>query len=369
MPGVNGPLAGGLGPLGRAMVAGITYLLLDRFTTNASAPLTSPRTCEPGPGTLTITDTGNKLSISGGALNSLAGTGSDDPLLYSGTYARLAGRALLCLMGQLANGGSGGASPRFGWTSGISSGNVFGGVPLNGSISACIGGSNLPLLGTAVRGTAYNWAVIQRSTGFFLIFDGKLAWVDNTDTAATVRALLGSRGTGGDGFSLSNFRVTDLPAPWTTDYGIATQRLVSPAAGATFTHEANCLLDWTITTLPTAGTLAVRFRKQDSSNYWVVSTDTSANLSLYEVVAGVTTFRAGVSGVMVAGHRVVIVADGSVIKGYSNNVLRWTYSSATNFATATSGEVNSLGTGGVLSELVSWPRTLSGTALSTLAAV
>lgn len=46
----------------------ITYLLRDQFTTDDAAPLTSPRTCEPGPSTITVTDTGNKLSISGAQL-------------------------------------------------------------------------------------------------------------------------------------------------------------------------------------------------------------------------------------------------------------------------------------------------------------
>lgn len=33
------------------------YLLLDRFLVDQAAPLESPRTCQPGPGQLTITDT------------------------------------------------------------------------------------------------------------------------------------------------------------------------------------------------------------------------------------------------------------------------------------------------------------------------
>src|SRR3989338_7421083 len=69
------------------------FLLQDEFTTTASAPLTSPRTAEPGPGTLTITDTTNKLSI----LNSKAVFNLNtfgDPALWSTTsFTRTAGRA------------------------------------------------------------------------------------------------------------------------------------------------------------------------------------------------------------------------------------------------------------------------------------
>jgi hypothetical protein len=35
------------------LAAGLTFLLRDDFVTTESAPLASPRTCEPGPGALT----------------------------------------------------------------------------------------------------------------------------------------------------------------------------------------------------------------------------------------------------------------------------------------------------------------------------
>lgn len=47
---------------------GYAYLLRDEFTTTEAAPLTSPRTMEPGPGTLTIVDTESIISIDHGAL-------------------------------------------------------------------------------------------------------------------------------------------------------------------------------------------------------------------------------------------------------------------------------------------------------------
>jgi hypothetical protein len=170
--------------------------------------------------------------------------------------------------------------------------------------------------------------------------------------------------------SFDSWKVTDLPAPWDTDYGIATQRLAgSVVAGTTFTHEANCLIEWTQTTLSTGSGVRVLFRKQDLSNYWRVGISNAGDLTLVERVADVDTTRATAAGIVAAGHRIVVIADGAVIRGYSNNVLRWTYNSATNFATATAGEVNVLGTGGVVSDVISWPRVLSGAALSTLNAV
>ena len=53
-----------------------TPYILDDFTTAAAAPLTTPRTCEAGPGKCIITDTaGTGLSIADGAL-SIVGTGT-----------------------------------------------------------------------------------------------------------------------------------------------------------------------------------------------------------------------------------------------------------------------------------------------------
>ena len=47
-------------------------LLYDKFSTPDAAPITSPRTCEPGPGTLTFVQPSNQLSIANGKLVSAA---------------------------------------------------------------------------------------------------------------------------------------------------------------------------------------------------------------------------------------------------------------------------------------------------------
>jgi len=67
--------------------------LRDLFTTAHAAPLVSPRTCEPGPGTLTLTDTGNKMTTSA---SSLVVTGAvsayTDPRITGATQLRTPGR-------------------------------------------------------------------------------------------------------------------------------------------------------------------------------------------------------------------------------------------------------------------------------------
>ena len=65
----------------------LVYLLHDEFTTAESAPLTSPRTCEPGPGLGAAVDTAPVLSIAGGALlfpDVAPATANTDPAYRAG---------------------------------------------------------------------------------------------------------------------------------------------------------------------------------------------------------------------------------------------------------------------------------------------
>ena len=54
-------------------------LLYDTFKTDDAAPITSPRTCEPGPGVLTLNDSANHLSISGESLIADGKESATDP--------------------------------------------------------------------------------------------------------------------------------------------------------------------------------------------------------------------------------------------------------------------------------------------------
>jgi hypothetical protein len=178
-------------------------------------------------------------------------------------------------------------------------------------------------------------------------------WVTNVETQQNLWGHLANNnsvGTWGD------YRiVSQLGAPLNSDYGIATQRLVTPAASTAFTHTADAHIEFTVTTLPSASTIDLRFRQQDASNYWQVTISSTGALTLNEVVAGTPTQRATAAAAVANGNRVYLVLNGSTLKAWSNNVLKWTYASASGFATATSGLLNSLGTGGVLSEAISWP--------------
>lgn len=346
----------------------IQYLLLARFGTDIAAPLPASLPVDVG-GPLTVVQNDGQFSKSGGAL-AIPTQGTPlwgDQGFYGPGLARVAGRTLLATFRRTTVNKD--AFP-IAWmktqTVDLSSGingaaglYVYDYLMLDGTTA------NLSLGATFLaQNTTYDVAIVLRGAGAFFFVRGgvfinwTLIWVLATGTTTPLYPTFSNFNIVG---TLDNFRVVDLgtyDSRFLTDYGIATNRLTSPAAGATTTSEADALVEYTVTTLPSALVLDVHIRKQDATNYWEIRLDTTGNLYLTEVVAGVRTQRAATGGTA-NGHRVVIIAEGTTIKGYSNNTLRWTYSSAANFATATGVVVAALGTGGAISELVCWPRTLS----------
>lgn len=346
--------------------SGLIYLLRDDFNTDQSAPLPASRVCEPGPGTLTIVDTNNIISVSSGSLV-INGTPAVSDSWRTSSFARSAGLAMfLRILTRTAFA----SNPRAGWGA-LASSPVLGTTLTSATVFSFL------LVGTTVDSVTlgagiWDFAWVLRSTGIFLFArvgsgSWKLYWAEPVDTTTPLYAKERHPTAAASNYSEDFVRVMNLSAPFDSDYGLATQRLAGTRSGGdTFTHEANCLIEYIVTTLPAAGTDDINFRAQDASNYWQVSISTLGTIILYEVVAGVPTARATVATVVSNGHRVVIIADSTTIRVYSNNVLRATYSSASNFATATSGSLASLGTGGSISDIVSWPRTLSGAAAALL---
>lgn len=175
------------------------------------------------------------------------------------------------------------------------------------------------------------------------------------------------RGDGAGTYAVT--KASDGPEPFDTDTGLATDvKSGAVSAGTAFVHEANCIIEFTVDTLPAAGNIDCIFRYQDTDNYWVCRVNAPGALVLISIIDGSQGVPIFVDAIVSSGHRVVIVAEGSTIKLYSNNVLRGTYSSATDAATATAGELDSLGTDGAVSDLIAWPRTLGATAATAQAA-
>jgi hypothetical protein len=357
----------------------VTYLLRDDFITDDAAPLDSPRTCEPGPGTLTAAQNDGQFSISSGGLQVPVQTTPvfGDLGFYcnaagGAAFTRAAGLALLHTINFATL--TGGDSTILGWANATTLGAAtFEAGALLNSTDFRPYSANATSAAALATGNVYAIAYVLRSAGHFLLVKGgafaswTLVWVNAAGASASMYpGFLNQDNTG----TFDNLRVSSLAAPWATDYGIATQQLSGARdPGDTFIHEGDCIIEFTVTTRPSADQIEVQFRKQDATNFWQVTIDSTGALDLDEVVAGTPTQRGTAAGVISNGERVVVLAVGTTIKVYDGNTIRITYASASNFQTETDGKLETEGTGGSVSNIVAWPRVLSGSALSTLTTI
>lgn len=164
---------------------------------------------------------------------------------------------------------------------------------------------------------------------------------------------------------VANFALRTLDGPNVgssnfVGYGIATAVLPGPRAAAdTFTHEADCVIEFELVALPGgADVVDVEFRRQDATHHWTIRINAAGDLILIEDNAGETA-RITDAGVLAGGERIVCVADDDDITLYYDTTQAGTYASATNFKTLTSGEIEALGAAGQVSNLISSPRNLA----------
>lgn len=338
-----------------------TYQLGRFFTASTpdqAAPLTSPYTEAGAVGSLTVTDTGSKLSVSGGVLICASNTATNDPRWISGAITRAIGRTL---MGQMASPTAVGQI-LLGLSianDGTTNSHFF---EMSGSLGRVR--ENGAIVGpgwTVVAATTYDFALILRSTGtLFLIKGGiftqwTLFWVGGAGAGATLYPAWRSA-TGAAETSLANLRVANLGGAWASDYGIATDRKATSAATDTITHTANGLIEHTITAA-TGVTQELWVRRTDASNGWIVRMDQAGStIKLIELVAGVETERASTAQTWTnaTAYRVVVICDGTTITPYVANVAKTGYASASTNQSATTAYVDTAG-----SELIAWPRTVA----------
>jgi hypothetical protein len=141
--------------------------------------------------------------------------------------------------------------------------------------------------------------------------------------------------------------------------GPATDVLPGPRQAAdTFTHEADFVGEFMLDAIPSISDILIFFRYQDATHQWQLKIDTAGNFQLRENNAGIA-IRGSAAGVLSGGERITIICDDEEIRGYYDTTLAWAYSSAANFKTETSGEINSLGTGGQVSDLITRPYNLA----------
>lgn len=354
----------GLGEQGIIAGRRARYLLLDRFLTDDPAPIASPRTCQPGPGTLTVVDTNSIIGISSGKVHVNGNPAVNDGIISQSTFARKAGRAFLWEISDRTRITS---QHRFGLAqnplavSDLDIGLDYQDTDPNAiriKTGVTVIDSNVPI-GSDVHHFA---AIMRGSGGFLLARNGgsgpyTLHWVYNTISAALYTKFWS--GPGSANFKIDNFRVVDLGGRFATDYGLATSRLTSPVVGQEANNEADALIDFTFTHSNVVST-NIYYRRVDANNYYEFQSRASDGLVFIRKWSGgvASTKWQSAVGFAVNGqtYRVVIKLDDSTHILYINNVKQIGFTDAEH-ATATTMRV--VAAGGGVAELVGWPLRVS----------
>lgn len=362
------------------------FLLRDDFITADASPVESPHACEPiGVLTFVQATAGSRLSIANGKLVFPVNTGITagnsgayaansiaDPT--SVPYTRAAGLVILTKVSVSVSNGQN--IPAL-WKV---TANSVNGTAANGARYGLVRGTNNLMAALDHTGAAFTlwpwailndclFAVVLRSTGYFLygktnlFTNWSLLWVGVLGNTTPMYAVVTS-GSGGLA-EMETWRVTQLPSPFDSDYGLVTQRFIGAVElGQSYVHESDSIIEFICTTLPSSGSIDVQFRLLNASNTWSLQITSAGALTLYEIVAGVSTSRG--TGTVTAGARVTIMFYDVYIRVVIGQISAVVYDTATNFADNVSGVVQSLGTGGVLSDMNIWPVVLPAHASGAL---
>ena len=342
------------------------FLFRDEFNDDRAAGAVNGTLTTDGKDTRVVTDTESKITISGGKLVFAGGKATPaagDPNLNYSRVSRSAGQAILAKFTLPTNVGY----MYFGFgaeTSWITREISF------SDFNIYVDGF---LVGLYSVGT-YEVVFMQRSSGHIAFIKGGTEFTNWTTMAVMnvgntaleyVRIMSYSKA-----YSVDYFRLAQLPAPFNVDDVAPVDEIAGAvAAGTAFTHEADCTIEFELTTLPSGGVIVNFFRMQDASNGWYIYIGSTGSITLAEYIGGGETVRGSAAAAIANGERIVVICDDETIKVYADNALVITYTSAANFKTETSGKLTSLGTGGVVSDLFTYGRGAGAFAIDRLMGV
>lgn len=297
----------------------LRWLLYDQFYTAESAPLTSPRTCEPGPGSFELIQNDGQFNISGGRLYLPAQTTPvyGDLLLRSiDSFTHAPGLAMF-VRNQVLPGV--GLVSKWGFANGAAISNP-------NSVA-------IQLENTAVRGLAgligysgpqvtalspRDLCLVCRKSGSYLFVDQDLVWVVPVGYNDPLWLNLSQ-------YSLVNnieaVGVIDLPA---NNFPVFDHRdldrtyySAAPASPIYFDITPDTKLSFDVGSV--ASHCYLLFRYVDGSNHWLLEGRNAPDLNyrLWEVVDGVYANR-GTAGVFALNDHVDIVANGESISVFLN---------------------------------------------------
>lgn len=310
-------------------------ILYDDFLTAEAAPLTTPRDCEPGPGTLTIIDTGNNADIVGGeqVWSGLAGVG--DPAYYGAVTqaTRVPGLSIFINVKS-----SGNSRSYFGLNT------VYTNSPTNTSFyeadtTISSRDSDIVALGSLLTSGAYHSRlIVMRSAGSFFILNGRLLWVGNNSTTNDDVAIFAASSAisslSSKIFAAVNLATTYNPI-WGPDFSKVTDTKTNPASTTTFDVDADCHVNYTFTPENTKYAY-IHGRYTDPTHFgWRVECGTDGTAYVkYRSGGGLQTLYTGV-GVFPDGvaAQVDVVVEGVTLRLYVDNVLKTTETLVYNLTT------------------------------------
>ncbi|MBN1640369.1 MAG: hypothetical protein JXA09_03965 [Anaerolineae bacterium] len=342
--------------LRRARLGAAGWLLRDDFADDRAAGSVNGTPAMPGPGTRTVTDPGNTLSVTGGDVAISGGTGHSAPALYYGGHVRAAdaGRVLVCEF----TGAAGGNGPFIGWATTQNplvtahAETCF--YPLT-VVSALRWRSSNAVVATIAAATSYVLAIVLRSNGGYGLIKGgafahwTLLWAAGSgENMATVYP--GVTATSGSSWTHAFLRMPDvlwLPTPlaydtfargdgalgsseaagpdgqavgartWINTLGTTEIASSKASASALSGGEAMATVDVSTVDILVQADLAragdevgLVLRYADAQNY-VVAYHDGTNAKLDKVVGGATTSVISGAAAYSANATLVVVADGT----------------------------------------------------------
>lgn len=331
--GITPAAARGSGFWGQAAPRPTLYLLRELCLTDGDLTNGQVRTCEPGPGTITIRDTAAKVSISGGKLFCNGGGAGWDTAGFWSTaqFARTAGRMFYhrythasgagvtngVMMGPTANANAGFA--------GFAALGVY---VLSGHNLAARYGTD-PVIATLTAATEYEFLHILAATGRFVLSrvagsgaPWSLLWFDGTGKGGVSSAVYLGATTFNDVVSFDSLLVPDKL--WTPPALVN----ATAVAGADHDAAADLVADLTIT-WGTGQTAGFSFRSvAGGGTGWHVYAHTDGKFKLDKVGGtGAGNKFAAASANFINGRTAVIrvVADATTIKLYlwDNTLATW----------------------------------------------
>lgn len=338
------------------------YLFLDRFETDAAAPLGSPLAADVGEWTLA--DTGNNASKSGGELVIAGSIGWTPRLTSNSTHVREPG---LCAVFTLRVPSTTTGDARVGLDDSTSGNLVSSGIGIRNGAQDVMddqAGSEpryYTLQEALTPGTAYRVAIVLRDAGaLFLIKGGAefpewgLLMVTYRDTESPVHeSITESYNTA---WSLLAVETALLTGDFTDNYGLATAYIASNTAGESITADTDALIEWTFTAV-TGQTHSLEFRRSDADNLWRVECIVSSNLVRLvrrQSAAETVVDTAGISFSSGTAYRIMVSAVGTAIKAWVNQSGLPTVDASSTFnQAATIARASHAG-----ANLAAWPRTL-----------